>query len=97
MKLGDVYTEGIRNITQLDMDTADDMGYVIKLLALAHRTPEGIDVRVHPTMLPKAHQMAMVNGVYNAIYVTGAPWARPCSSARRRCGSGRCGGYGRRA
>ena len=53
------------------MDTADDMGYVIKLLALAHRTPEGIDVRVHPTMLPKAHQMAMVNGVYNAIYVTG--------------------------
>lgn len=71
VKLGDVYTEGIRNITQLDMDTADDMGYVIKLLALAHRTPEGIDVRVHPTMLPKAHQMAMVNGVYNAIYVTG--------------------------
>ena len=71
VKLGDVYTEGIRHITQLDMDTADDMGYVIKLLALAHRTPEGIDVRVHPTMLPKTHQMAMVNGVYNAIYVTG--------------------------
>ena len=71
VKLNDVYTEGIRNITQLDMDTADDMGYVIKLLALAHRTPEGIDVRVHPTMLPKAHQMAQVNGVFNAIYVTG--------------------------
>lgn len=71
VKLNDVYTEGIRNITQLDMDTADDMGYVIKLLALAHRTSEGIDVRVHPTMLPKAHQMAQVNGVFNAIYVTG--------------------------
>ena len=71
VKLGDVYTEGIRNITQLDMDTADDMGYVIKLLAIAHRTPDGIDVRVHPTMLPKAHQLATVNGVFNAIYVTG--------------------------
>jgi len=81
VKLNDVYTEGIRNITQLDMDTADDMGYVIKLLALAHRTPGGIDVRVHPTMLPKAHQMAQVNGVFNAIYVTGDA-VRPCSSAR---------------
>ena len=42
-----------------------------KLLAIAHRTPNGIDVRVHPTMLPKAHQLATVNGVFNAIYVTG--------------------------
>ena len=69
--LDDVHTEGIRNITTLDLDTADDMGYVIKLLAIAHRTPDGIDVRVHPTMLPKAHQLATVNGVFNAIYVTG--------------------------
>lgn len=69
--LDDVNTEGIRNITTLDLDTADDMGYVIKLLAIAHRTPDGIDVRVHPTMLPKAHQLATVNGVFNAIYVTG--------------------------
>ena len=60
--LDDVHTEGIRNITTLDLDTADDMGYVIKLLAIAHRTPDGIDVRVHPTMLPKAHQLATVNG-----------------------------------
>ena len=66
-----MHTEGIRNITALDLDTADDMGYVIKLLAIAHRTPDGIDVRVHPTMLPKAHQLATVNGVFNAIYVTG--------------------------
>ena len=69
--MSDVYTEGIRNVTTLDLETADDMGYVIKLLAIAHRTPEGIDVRVHPTMLPKAHQLATVNGVFNAIYVTG--------------------------
>ena len=69
--LDDVHTEGIRNITTLDLDTADDMGYVIKLLAIAHRTPDGIDVRVHPTMLPKAHQLATVNGVFNAIYAVG--------------------------
>ena len=71
VKIDDVFTEGIRNITTLDLETADDMGYVIKLLALAHRTPEGIDVRVHPTMIPKTHQLVTVNGVYNAIYVTG--------------------------
>jgi len=47
------------------------MGYVVKLLAIGHRLPEGIDVRVHPTMIPKSHQMAHVNGVFNAIYVTG--------------------------
>ena len=69
--ISDVYTEGIRNVTTLDLETADDMGYVIKLLAIAHRTSEGIDVRVHPTMLPKTHQLATVNGVFNAIYVTG--------------------------
>ncbi len=69
--ISDVYTEGIRNVTTLDLETADDMGYVIKLLAIAHRAPEGIDVRVHPTMLPKTHQLATVNGVFNAIYVTG--------------------------
>ncbi len=71
VRIDDVFTEGIRNITTLDLETADDMGYVIKLLALAHRTPAGIDVRVHPTMIPKTHQLATVNGVYNAIYVTG--------------------------
>jgi homoserine dehydrogenase len=69
--LDDVSCEGIRNITTIDLETADDMGYVIKLLAIAHRRPEGIDVRVHPTMIPKTHQLATVNGVYNAIYVTG--------------------------
>ena len=47
------------------------MGYCVKLLAHAHRTEEGIDVRVHPTMLPLSHQLATVNGVYNAIYVVG--------------------------
>ena len=69
--LDDVHTEGIRNVTTMDLDAARDMGYCVKLLALAHRTDAGIDVRVHPTMLPLSHQLATVNGVYNAIYVVG--------------------------
>ena len=69
--LGDVHTEGIRNISPVDLKNAREMGYAVKLLAVAHRLPEGIDVRVHPTMIPLTHQMAHVDGVYNAIYVTG--------------------------
>lgn len=69
--LGDVPAEGIRNITPTDLEAARDMGYCVKLLALAHRTHQGVDVRVHPTMLPLGHQLANVNGVFNAIYVTG--------------------------
>ena len=69
--IDDVPAEGIRNITPMDLAAAKDMGYVVKLLAHAHRTPEGIDVRVHPTMLPVDHPLASVNGVFNAIYVVG--------------------------
>ena len=69
--IDDVYTRGITNITPIDLEAARDMGYVVKLLAIAHRTDRGIDVRVHPTMIPAEHQMAKVNGVFNAIYVTG--------------------------
>ena len=69
--LNDVPAEGIRGISPVDLAAAHDMGYVVKLLAIAHRTDAGIDVRVHPTMIPEEHQMAKVNGVYNAIYVTG--------------------------
>ena len=69
--IDDVHTEGIRNVTTMDLDAARDMGYCVKLLALAHRTDEGVDVRVHPTMLPLSHQLATGDGVYNAIYVTG--------------------------
>ncbi len=69
--MADVHTEGIRNVTPVDLEAARDMGYCVKLLAIAHRTPDGIDVRVHPTMLPANHQLATVMGVYNAIYVTG--------------------------
>ncbi len=69
--MSDVYAEGIRNVSPLDLEAARDMGYSVKLLAVAHRSDEGIDVRVHPTMLPLEHQLSSVNGVYNAIYVVG--------------------------
>lgn len=71
--LEDVHCDGISKITPLDFKRAESMGYVIKLLAIARRTDKGIDVRVHPAMLPKDHPMASVNGVYNAIYVVGEP------------------------
>ena len=73
VNVNDVYTNGISTISPVDFQRADHMGYVIKLLAIGRRTAEGIDVRVHPAMLPKTHPMASVNGVYNAVYITGEP------------------------
>jgi homoserine dehydrogenase len=66
-----VPVEGIRHITPSDIAYAREMGYAIKLMAIARRTESGIDVRVHPAMIPVAHPLAGVSGVYNAIYVTG--------------------------
>ncbi|MDR1088478.1 MAG: homoserine dehydrogenase [Coriobacteriales bacterium] len=69
--LSQVPTEGITQLTPLDIQHAEEMGCVIKLLAISNRTPEGIDMRVHPTLLPKDHALASVNGVFNAIFVVG--------------------------
>lgn len=69
--MSDVFTQGIRTIAPADFKHAQDMGYTIKLLAIAHKVSDEIDVRVHPTMIPVDHQLANVNGVYNAIYVSG--------------------------
>lgn len=66
-----VFTEGIRRITPVDLAMAHDSGYVVKLVAHARRTEDGVDVRVHPTMIPEDHQLATVNGVFNAIFVEG--------------------------
>jgi len=66
-----VHTEGIRSLSAADVAYAATMGYTVKLLAIARLTDEGIDVRVHPTMIPTTHQLSSVKGVYNAIYVTG--------------------------
>jgi homoserine dehydrogenase len=69
--VGQVPTEGIRAITAEDVAYAEEMGYAIKLLAIANRTETGVDIRVHPTMIPEGHQLAKVAGVFNAIYVVG--------------------------
>lgn len=66
-----VPVEGIRSITPVDITYASEMGYAIKLMAMARRADGGIDIRVHPTMIPLSHPLAKVNGVYNAVYVTG--------------------------
>jgi homoserine dehydrogenase len=73
-----VYCEGIRNITAADIAYAERLGFVIKLLATAAREvrteqPERLEVRVHPTLLPKDYPLASVNGVYNAILIDGDP------------------------
>lgn len=66
-----VYTEGIRRISPVDLANAHDSGYVVKLVAHARRGESGVNVRVHPTMIPEDHQLATVNGVFNAIFVEG--------------------------
>jgi homoserine dehydrogenase len=67
----DVYTEGISNITPTDIIYAREFGYRIKLLAIAKRSGDEIDIRVHPTMIPQDNPISRVNGVFNAIRVRG--------------------------
>lgn len=71
VRAADVYTEGIDEITQADVTYARELGYRIKLIALAKREGDALDVRVHPTMIPSAHPLAAVSDVYNAIFVVG--------------------------
>lgn len=67
-----VYREGITGITADDMKYADELGYVIKLLAIARQMDSGVQVRVNPAFVPKDHPLANVNGVFNGIYVKGS-------------------------
>jgi homoserine dehydrogenase len=66
-----VYTEGITQITRLDVEYAEQLGYRIKHLGIARKTPEGIELRVHPTLIPERRLIANVNGVMNAVLVKG--------------------------
>jgi homoserine dehydrogenase len=66
-----VYTEGISMITPIDINFARDFGYRIKLLAITKRVGGEIEVRVHPTMVREENPISRVNGVLNAIEVTG--------------------------
>ncbi len=71
VKFEDIYTEGISKITPLDIDFARDLGYKIKLLAITKMVNGEVEARVHPTMLPEEFPIAAVDGVYNALSVSG--------------------------
>jgi homoserine dehydrogenase len=67
-----IYVEGISSITPADLSAADDLGYRVKLLGVAVRTPKGIEQRVHPTMVRKDSAIAQVMGVTNAVTIDAA-------------------------
>lgn len=67
----DVYVEGITSISREDIAYATELGYVIKLLAIAREEEGRISVRVHPTFLPNTHPLANVNDVFNAVFIRG--------------------------
>ncbi|MGL5832334.1 MAG: homoserine dehydrogenase [Waterburya sp.] len=75
IKREEISCEGIRQVTATDISYADDLGFVIKLLAIAKANidNDSLQVRVHPTLVAKDHPLANVNGVYNAILVEGDP------------------------
>ncbi|MBF0589743.1 MAG: homoserine dehydrogenase, partial [Magnetococcales bacterium] len=66
-----LYIEGIRHISEVDIDWATSMGYRIKLLAVAKQSKKGIELRVHPTMVPRSSMVGAVEGVFNSVFVEG--------------------------
>ncbi len=76
VKRESVHCEGIRQITATEINYAEKLGFVIKLLAIAEKMSldsDELQIRVHPTLVAKEHPLASINGVYNAILVEGAP------------------------
>ena len=71
VKPSQVYTEGITRLTQSDIVYARELGYAIKLLAIAKDDNGAIEARVHPTMIPARHLLSGVGGAFNAIYIHG--------------------------
>ena len=69
-----IHTEGIRDISKIDMQFAEKLGYTIKLLGIAKQISgkkPGVQVSVYPTLIPNSHVLASVNGVFNACFVRG--------------------------
>ncbi|MEQ1861586.1 MAG: homoserine dehydrogenase [Chthoniobacteraceae bacterium] len=66
-----IFVEGIEQLTAGDICFAEKLGYRVKLIAHIKADPDGIEVRVHPTLIPKTHVLASVNGVFNAMMVKG--------------------------
>ena len=71
VRFEEVYAEGISNLDLADFVYAKELGYVVKLLAIAEKFDDGIQVRVHPSFVPMEHPLAKVNGVQNAIQLSG--------------------------
>jgi len=71
MQFDRAYTEGISQLTREDIRYAEEFGYRIKLLGITRRTPAGIELRVHPTLIPAKRLIANVEGVMNAVLVKG--------------------------
>ncbi len=71
MQFDKAYTEGISKLTKEDIQYAEQLGYRIKLLGITKRTPQGIELRVHPTLIPEKRLIANVEGVMNAVLVKG--------------------------
>lgn len=70
VSLKDVFIEGISRISLADVVYAKEMGLEIKLLAIAKKNNDQLEIRVHPTLIPQEHLLSSVNGVFNAIYVS---------------------------
>jgi homoserine dehydrogenase len=69
--INDVYKEGITKVSALDIQFAKEMGYVVKLLAIAKEVDGKLELRVHPTMIPAIHPLANVNDAFNAVFIKG--------------------------
>jgi homoserine dehydrogenase len=69
--IDDIYREGITRITPADLEYAQELGMVVKLLAIAKEEDGAIEARVHPTMIPVSHPLANVSDVFNAVFVQG--------------------------
>lgn len=66
----DIHVEGISRVSLLDINYAKELGWQIKLLAIAKKSQDALEVRVHPTLIPKEHLLSSVSGINNAIYVS---------------------------
>ena len=71
LKFDAVYTQGISTIDLMDLDYAEELGYRIKHLGIARRTEQGVEMRVHPTLIPESQLLANVGGVMNAVQIHG--------------------------
>jgi homoserine dehydrogenase len=71
LKFDEAYTEGITQLAQIDIQYAEELGYIVKLLGITKKTENGVELRVHPTLIPEKRLVANVDGAMNAVVVQG--------------------------